>query len=143
MVVEPLTPVRRVAAWTAAVVPLMLVGCTPSSDMHAVTGSVTLSGQSLDHGTIEFVRAVDPPEAAGGAMITDGRYAISAQHGLKPGEYKVLIRSPALAPYVGDDPMFTPPAIGEERIPPEFNSQSKVHIEVRANAPNQFDFKIP
>jgi hypothetical protein len=32
---------------------------------------------------------------------------------------------------------------GQERIPPEYNTRSKVVKEVRAGAPNQFDFAIP
>jgi hypothetical protein len=80
-----------------------------------------------------------------GAMVQNGQYQVPQHHGLLPGKYHVSISAP--------DPKAAPvlrratpggPAIpvAPDRIPAEFNSQSKQTVEVTADGDNHFVFNI-
>ncbi|MCU0715872.1 MAG: carboxypeptidase-like regulatory domain-containing protein [Pirellula sp.] len=125
-----------------ACIPLF-IGCGPSDGRLSVSGTVTLKGQNLDQGTIEFFNE----QTRTGAPIADGKYNIERDQGLTPGTYKVSItsgdgRTPA------DDPEAAPGPTGanivsKERIPPEFNVKTKQEAKVESGKSNQFDFAIP
>src|SRR5690349_12411989 len=73
-------------------------GCAPANPLGrvAIAGKVTLDGQPVETGTIEFA-----PAAGGvgsGAKIVSGSYAIEEQKGLPPGKYLVRIYAPLLPP---------------------------------------------
>lgn len=129
---------------------LLNAGCWSSSNRQKVTGVVTLKGQHLDEGTIEFRPLSEEPSAenpttTAGAVISNGSYEIPAEYGLVPGKYKVLITSgDGVTP---DDPNQPPGPSGnfvsKDRIPPEYNRQSKLEVEVASGAENNFDFDIP
>ena len=82
-----------------------------------------------------------------GAPIIKGKYTMPADQGLTPGKYKVMItagdgRTPADSP----DGMPGPTGaniISKDRIPPEYNTNSKQEVTVTDKGPNNFDFKIP
>lgn len=120
-----------------------LVGCGGTDGKVEINGSVTLKGEPLDDGIIEF----SSTGSKTGAAITKGKYTIPAEYGLKPGTYKVIItagdgRTPADSP----DGMPGPTGgniISKDRVPPEYNSQSKIEVTVKAGGPNVFDYKIP
>ena len=80
---------------------LGLAGCgADTGGKRPVSGTITLKGQLLNEGTINFA-AKDSAGGFGGALIKDGKFAIPAQHGLTPGLYQVRISSPekrALSP---------------------------------------------
>lgn len=123
-------------------------GCS-NKDPHGrlpISGSVTLSGTPIDQGMIQFL----PPEPnqkapLAGAMIRDGKYQVPREQGLAPGSYRVVISAPeAKKP---DDPPGAPDMkaapVARERIPPAYNRDSKLTIEVKEDANNVFDFTIP
>jgi hypothetical protein len=75
-----------------ALVTALVPGCGPTDPRLAVSGTVTLKGQPLDQGRIEF----HPPGNNGtmsGAPIKDGRYEIPRDKGLNPATYEVRIYS--------------------------------------------------
>jgi len=123
----------------------VLVGCEPSSDRLQVSGEITLDGFPLDDGAIRFTSQGGEKQFASGAMIEKGQYFIPQEKGLPPGKYRVEISAvdesvpPALyraAP--GEPAMLTQP----ERIPPEYNVESRHTVEVAADNENHFVFKI-
>jgi len=123
---------------------LLSVGCGPTNNTgrYGITGVVTFQGKPLDRGTIEF--AAEPGgNAAGGAMIQDGRYSVPESHGLRPGVYRVRLYSSA-ASSAGPAPQFPgesgPPA--KERIPPQYNSKSTLTAKVTEDGPNEFNIEI-
>ena len=131
----------------ATIIGLVLIpvlGCAEAKDPHgrqALVGAVVFQGQPLDTGSIKFL----PAETTGlsaGALIRSGKYEIPREQGLVPGTYRVLISAleptptPTGAP--GSDP--APPA--KERIPDEFNVDTRLTIEVKADQDNRFDFTI-
>ena len=122
----------------------ILIGCAdPTGGREAVSGDITFKGKPLDQGTIQFHPA-DGQDTMSGGPITDGKYAVAKKDGLKPGKYKVVISS-------GDPKVHAPPdelpgapfPVAKERIPKEYNTQTKQVVEVKAGGPNTFDFHIP
>lgn len=76
----------------------VVAGCGESNPRKAVSGKVTLKGVNLDEGTIDFLpiagtSAEGLPSSTSGAVISQGVYEITADAGLVPGKYKVLISS--------------------------------------------------
>ena len=125
---------------------VMILGCGPRSDRLAVDGNVKLNGAPLDSGSIRFTTAGTGRLFATGAMIKDGEYHIPQAKGLPPGTYRVDISSPdTKAPLVavtvapGEPPS---PPIAPERIPADYNTNSKQSVEVSVSKDNQFDFDI-
>jgi len=121
-------------------------GCGKRTDKLAIDGNVTLDGAPLDLGSIRFSSIGGQKTFASGAMLKDGEYHIPQAKGLPPGTYHVEISSPDLkAP-----PMIARPAPGEpaapptapERVPAEYNSNSKKTVELAAGKDNRFDFDI-
>ncbi len=124
---------------------LSMTGCGPADDgRRSVSGTVTFQGKPLDRGNIMFVT----PDGLGsqtGAVIASGAYEIPAEQGLLPGRYKVAISSAD-----GDvpaDPNTPPGPSGNftsvDRIPAEYNTESKLEAEVKDQAENVIDFTIP
>jgi len=132
-------------AGTSLLCLVLFSGCGPADDgRRSVSGTVTFQGQPLDRGNIMFV----PPDGLGsqtGAVIANGTYEIPSEQGLLPGRYKVAISSAD-----GDvpaDPNTPPGPSGNftsvDRIPKEYNTESKLEAEVKDQAQNVIDFTIP
>lgn len=144
----------------AVVVAGGLPGCGSKANgpQRAIQGSVTLAGVPIEAGAIEFHLTGNGPKGlAGGAMIVAGRYSIPRAHGLLPGTYRVIIRSPGeqvpmepprdtISPE-GGEPVAIPKKYqrytATERIPPAYNEKSTVEVQVLADGPNQFEFAVP
>ena len=135
-------------AWVSALsvlclFPSLFVGCGgDSSGRQAVSGSITLKGQPLDEGTINFA-AKPPAEGFAGALIKDGKYNISAEQGLLPGVYEVRITAPEKgAEVLSDAPGEAgPPA--KDRVPPQFNATTTLTFEVKTGGENEYNLDIP
>ena len=123
-------------------------GCSEAADPYgrqSLSGAVTFEGEPLDAGVIDFLPN-DSSQAAGArALIQDGNYSVPSGQGLTPGNYRVVITSAeenTTDPPAGPPGMEMPPP-GTERIPPEYNTESQLSIEVTLTGDNQFDFTIP
>jgi hypothetical protein len=129
-----------------AILFIVLVGCRPRSDRLAVSGDVTLDGAPLDEGSIRLTSTGTEKLFASGAMIQKGKYHIPQEKGLPPGTYRVEISSPdtkaPLVVYKGAPGEPALPPTAPERIPPEYNSNSKHTVEVRVDGDNHFAFDI-
>jgi len=140
---------RRSLAWPALAsltLAILLAGCGGGSvdGRYGLTGKVTLKGQPLAKGTIEFSTGQGSGPLSGGT-IENGQYTILAESGLKPGTYTVRISSVeevggAAAPAAPGPESAT--QVGKELIPAEFNINSTKTIEVKTSG-NNFDFAIP
>ncbi len=130
-----------------AVLLLLVAGCDNAGGREEISGTVTLKGQPLDEGFIEFHpldRSMDHLVTKMGAMITDGKYAIRKDEGLVPGKYRVIISSGDKSVPQSDEGGPGPKNIfSKERIPAEYNVQTKQEVEVTPAGPNQFDYAIP
>jgi hypothetical protein len=113
-------------------------GCAPAGPRRPVVGTVTLQGQPLSVGTIQFLTDRGP---AGGALIRHGSFRLPADQGLEPGTYRVWISATEPLPDLQAPGMSAPPT--RELIPAEFNSRTTLTVEVTAGGPNDFFFAIP
>jgi hypothetical protein len=124
----------------------ILTGCGPSSDRLAVSGEVTLDGAPLDQGAVRLTSTGTEKLRASGAMIQNGEFHIPQEKGLPPGTYLVEISAPDLSVppvvYKGAPGEPTLPPTAPERIPPEFNVNSKKTVDVSADSDNHFVFEI-
>jgi hypothetical protein len=122
---------------------IFTVGCggVPSAGRLPISGEVQLDGKPLDQGMIHFEPAPDLKKRMdAGAVITNGKYQIDADHGLIPGKYSVSISSYVKGP-ASDDPMKAPAVAPKERIADKYNTKSTVAVDVVAGK-NKFDFKV-
>ena len=133
------TPARRLIAVLLAGFSIGIVACRPN-DRAWSTGRVTFDGDPVEHGMIVF-RHLDRGDAAGGASITDGRFTIAS----RPGRHRVEIRGmrpieesrlPKLMPRIEGVPVY------EDYIPPAFNVESTLQVDVAAGSSNTFDFDL-
>lgn len=117
-----------------------LIGCS-SDNRRAVSGEVSLDGESVSSGSIVFLpTAGDGPKGA--AEIVDGKYTIPAEQGLPPGNYRVEIRwSQATGKQI---PSGDPGMLMDERLeamPARYNTASTLTAEITAGE-NKQDFKL-
>jgi hypothetical protein len=122
----------------------LVSGCGPHSDRLAITGKVTLNGEPLDGGSIQFT-SLGEKKMNGGAMVNGGAYKIAQEKGLLPGKYHVEINAPdnAAKPIVYRSSPDSPGVVTQpDKVPPEYNINSKKTIEVTADGANNFDFDI-
>jgi hypothetical protein len=120
-------------------------GCGSRSDKLAVSGEVKLNGAPLESGAIRLTSIGGEKVQATGAFIENGQFDIPQSKGLSPGTYHVEINSPNDdAPPVMDRATPTGPGIPTQpdRIPPEYNIDSKQRVEVTADGENHFAFDI-
>jgi len=124
---------------------LASAGCGGGVDgRHAISGLVQMNGAAVAEGNISF-QPVGAGALSGGAVISQGRYAIPADGGLPAGKYRVSISAPA--PGTGGtavegampgDPLPAP----RELIPADWNVNSEHYIEVHAAGPFEFNFDV-
>jgi hypothetical protein len=137
---------RRFLVTFLAMLLLLSAGCGPRSDRLAVSGAVTLDGAPLDEGSIRLTSTGNGKLFASGAMIQNGKFHVPQEKGLPPGAYRVEISSPdtkaPLVVYKGAPGEAALPPTAPERVPPEYNSNSKQTIEVTTDGDNRFVFDI-
>jgi hypothetical protein len=143
---------RRVAhpGGLAAVMLVGLMGCGERDTLprEAISGTVTLDGQPLKEGVIQFMPSVTTTNQAvvAGGPIRDGKFEVSRDQGPTPGGYSVTILSgdvgggalpPGTAPGEG---VANKPA--REKIPAKYNAQTILTAEVKKGGPNTFQFDL-
>lgn len=130
----------------ASLMSVGLAGCGPSDPRRAVKGKVVLKKEPVKEGVIQFEPlSTGGPTTKSAAVITKGEYSIPADGGLLPGKYRVRISAgDSTAP---EDPNQMPGPGGnyvmKDKIPADYNTKSKIEVEVTDKGPNQFDYDIP
>jgi hypothetical protein len=122
-------------------------GCSGSAGdalpRQAIRGTVNLAGSPLKSGQIQFQPTSGDAVTAGAAEIEAGAYSIAQDEGLIPGSYKVTITG---APAVGANQVGVMPGDSapppREPIPGKYNAKSRLTAEVKADAPNAFNFEL-
>jgi hypothetical protein len=120
-------------------------GCGTRSDKLPVSGEIKLDGVPLETGAIRLTSIGDARVQATGAFVENGQFDIPQSKGLSPGTYHVEINSPNDdAPPIMDRATPGGPGIPTQpdRIPPEFNINSKQRVEVTADGENHFVFDV-
>jgi hypothetical protein len=147
------TKSRRLAFIGLLIISAINSGCGARSELAAIKGRVKFkNGEVINRGTIEYTLTGATTVDQSGARIVDGAYEIPQDKGLRPGKYIVRIYSPSslLSPQGAQAvPGARPtggggqtPQLPQERVSPEFNSQSKLIVEVNGEAVQTFDFEV-
>jgi hypothetical protein len=111
---------------------LLVAGCGQSGpELAPVTGQVTLDGRPLENADLTFSVQGKSPGVA--RTDGDGRYEVMYKRGVMGapvGPNKVSIT-------VSSEVVRNPP-----RIPPRYNTETKLEREVKAGEDNVFDFPL-
>ena len=128
--------------------PLCFSACSNSNPQGrvAIQGSVTLAGEPLDKGSIQFESLQDlKPLILTGGVIQQGTFAVPAAQGLLPNqEYTVRIRSVQEIPGTfiqAADPEESGPEM-RDVIPPQFGTASTLTVSATKKSPNVFQFDL-
>jgi hypothetical protein len=125
-----------------------VAGCSdPFANRNEVFGKVTFKGQPLDSGIITFSPLTQSADATiGSAQIKKGEYRIPKQNGLIAGKYRISVNSPD-GKTPDNDPNAAPGPTGnfasKERIPKQYNSETKEEFDVQAGKSNEYNLSIP
>jgi hypothetical protein len=109
----------------------------------AISGEVTLDGNPLPEGKIEFA-----PIGAGAADIAvgdieDGHFSIIRSVGPSPGKYKVKISSRKSRKIAaGEEPGGGPDKREPEKVPKKYNAQSKLEVDIPASGSATLKFPL-
>jgi hypothetical protein len=121
-----------------------MIGCNDSNPQGriSVTGTVSLNGQPLVQGNVEFVSQPNAsPSIITGCDIKDGQFVLPAAHGLIDGQtYTVRFRSieeVSAGPTTGGG---AGQPVVKNLIPPHWASESKETIT--AEKGKKLDFKL-
>jgi hypothetical protein len=123
-----------------------IIGCSNNNPQGRVDvrGEVTLDGKPLAFGNITFSSLPElTPIVVTGAPIKNGKFLLSAEHGLIPDqEYLVQFRAVEEIPGARktDDPMEIVPT--HDLIPPKYGVKSKETIKATKKSPNVFQFDL-
>lgn len=114
-------------------------GKTDPLNRQAVSGKITLNGEPLKAGTIEFSPVANGTSS--GASISSGEYSVPQAKGLPAGEYIVRIS----ANDATEQPIEVPGEsnkISKELIPNTYNTKSTVRFQVDNTKENVFDLNV-
>ncbi len=133
---------------TAILLAVACAGCSPSPfNLVPVSGSVSLDGQPLAGGIVNFQPIVAGPGANAGPGSTarigpDGRYTLATirgEPGAVVGKHRVKIYS-YNAETAKQDANGGPQ--GREKVPPRYNYESKVTFDVPTAGTDKADFEL-
>lgn len=122
-------------------------GCGGEATRVPIRGSVTLDGAPLADGQITLVPLAATNGPTAGAPIVDGSFAISADQGPTVGSYRVEITAMRVTSKqqrtmnTATGQLESVPAY-ESIVPPRYNRNSELSIEVTAHGPNEFSFPL-
>src|SRR5262245_56591648 len=120
-----------------------LAGCNGSDGLVPVSGTVTFRKQPLETGVVQFIALDSKSDSFSGSVSSGGRYDIPARQGLKPGKYQVRISSADDKSKEEQAPGDWSERLAKERIPAEFNSRTKLVVEIKSSGVNTLDFDVP
>ena len=118
---------------------LTFAGCSGSDGRLGITGTVTLDGQPLASGLINFRPAAGTAANSSGGTITEGRFSLPAAKGLMPGEYIVRVQAFQKSGRKVQDPQ-----MGEidEILPVRFNETDALKATITDGGENQLEFAL-
>jgi hypothetical protein len=128
---------RHLLLLASVIAAVLATGCG-SKDFAPVTGTVTLDGQPLPRGMVQFVPINDMPTSTG-EIGPDGKFRLKTaeRDGAYVGKHKVRLDAREIAK---DHTVTAPPSLIPERYMSE--ATSKLEFEVVAGKTNVIDVKL-
>ncbi len=123
--------------FSAAVILILLAGCSQEPRQYTITGRVTYQGQPISDGQIIFEDEA-PGQGKWPGQIKDGRYQLKTTAGAK------IIRMSASRETgrILEGAMDTKIPERVDILPAKFNSQSQEKRTVEAKEPQTIDFQL-
>lgn len=123
------------------VVSLLSAGCGGAPEgpaLYTVTGTVTLDGEPIEEGRIQF-REQEGDRRAFSGQIVNGEYSLEAE----AGGMDVQIYASRIVPGKFDTSNpDDPQPVGEMYIPEKYNSRTTLTAEVSAAGDNEIPFEL-
>jgi hypothetical protein len=137
----PSTFVRRLALVAALAVSLYATGCGSGPRTYPVTGRVTMNGQPITSGSVQFVAVEGANYEPVSDIGADGTYRLVTleKEGAPLGKYKVLVRS--VAPSDPKDPYSIPKSTIPEKYA-KVDETDLVMEVVSSPGPNAYDINL-
>ena len=141
---------RRNTASLLLILPLLIAaGCgggTDGPERFPVTGKVTINGEPLDDGSIQFIPEAGTDGPSSGAPITNGAYTIPAEKGPVAGQYLVQIRgTKKTGKQIEAGPPNPPGTMVDEvvqAVPAEYNSNSTLKATIKEGPNEDVNFQL-
>ena len=127
----------------AVVLALATMGCNRSDGRLSGSGTVTLDGEELPEGSIEFVPIAGTTGPTAGGSIRGGKYCIAGEDGIFAGRFRVKITAnrktgeQAMDLYRG-----VKFDVEKQYLPARYNEKSQLEAEVTDEGPNVFAFEL-
>jgi hypothetical protein len=123
-------------------------GCGKSGPVRApIQGKITVGGQPLAKGRILFTPIAPNHGPATSAMIAEGVYSIPQNEGPVVGKNRVEVEADLNLGFALDDEAAFAKRGGKplppNPIPPQFNRESQLVVEVQPGAENTYDVTVP
>jgi hypothetical protein len=129
----------RIVVCAFALLAGLFAGCSSEPARVTLRGKVTLDGNALEKGVVEFVPADGKTPSAKGGVIVGGEYTAE----VVPGEVIVKITSPKVVDKKKryDTPDSPVDDVLAEQVPKKYNEESKLK-ETIATGQKELDFKL-
>jgi hypothetical protein len=135
-----------VVSFIIACYALIVAGCSGDGVQRAeVSGTVTLNGELVREGSINFFPTDGAKGPEAGGAIVDGKYHIPRAKGPVVGMNRVELRAFQKTGKQIQDPTAKPGTMTEEIaniFPPEFNRESVLKKEIQPGKNTDVDFKL-
>ena len=120
---------------------LVAVGCGENDPLNRqeVSGKITLDGELLADGTVEFTPVSNG--APSGASIKEGLFTIPGEKGLPPGDYVVRISAASASGATVEVPGESN-RISAELIPEKYNTKSELSFHVDDKGSNFLELDL-
>jgi len=123
-------------------------GCGKSGPVRApIQGKITFGGQPLAKGRILFTPIAPNQGPATSAMVAAGEYSIPQNEGPVVGKNRVEVEADLNLGFALDDEAAFAKRGGKplppNPIPPQFNRESQLVVEVKRGEENTYDVAVP
>ncbi len=131
----------------AALMSVAIAGCMAQAELDplprvAVSGKVTINGQPMPAGTIQFNPTSSTASVTAVGEIVDGKYTIDRTQGPVPGHFRIQISAQSHVTVAPNEEPGGGPRRIKESIPARYNVKSELECDVKAEGPNEFDFDL-
>ncbi|WP_425395158.1 hypothetical protein [Aeoliella sp.] len=134
---------RTIGAGAVLLAAFVASGCGESDGRLAVEGTVTFDGQPLPEGKISFMPLPGTSSPTAGATISQGKFQVPPEKGLKPGEFEVSINAVrGSGKKVFDEDAGGMIELEEVYIPDHYNRKTELRAIIKQGEDNQLVYNL-
>jgi hypothetical protein len=135
---------QRAATFGILPCAVLLAGCSGGDGLprKSVSGAVTLGGQPLATGSIQYIPDDLEKGTPASGEIAGGKFTIPPERGPVPGQYRVVISGGASTPVAADAAPGASPPPARDPVPARYNAATTLVAEIKADGANTFDYAL-